>query len=123
MLSHDVYWMVHIFGIALLILAIGGVSLHAMGGGTKATSGGRGLASASHGVGLLLIIVAGFGMLARLGIEGGIPGWVWAKLVIWLVIGGLFMLPYRKPELSKLVWIATAVLVLCAGWLAHTKPF
>ena len=124
MISHDVYWYLHILGIALVVLALGGVSLHAMSGGTKETSGGRRMATASHGLGLLLVLVAGFGMLARLGIvQGGLPGWIWAKLVVWTALGALIMLPYRRPELSKPVWALTALLVLCAGWLAHAKPF
>lgn len=124
MISHDAYWYMHIFGIALVVLAVGGVALHAMSGGTKETSGGRALAAASHGVGLLLVLTAGFGMLARLGIvQGGLPGWIWAKLAVWGIIGGLFMVPYRKPGLAKPVWFAAALLVLCAGWLAHAKPF
>ena len=124
MISHAVYWYMHIFGLGLLVLAIGGVSLHAMSGGTKETSGGRRLAAASHGAGLFFMLVTGFGMLARLGsLHGNLPGWAWAKLTIWAVIGGLFMVPYRKPQLSAPVWIATAMLVLCAAWLAHSKPF
>ncbi len=58
MISHAVYWYMHIFGIGLLMLAIGGVSLHAMSGGTKETSGGRRLTAVSHGLGLLLILTA-----------------------------------------------------------------
>lgn len=124
MISHDVYWYMHVFGIGLVVLALGGVSLHAMSGGTKETSGGRVLATASHGGGLLLVLTAGFGMLARLGVvQGGLPGWVWAKLVVWAVLGALFMVPYRRPDLAKPVWGLTALLVLCAGWLAHAKPF
>ncbi|MGI9037878.1 MAG: hypothetical protein ACR2GQ_03350 [Gemmatimonadota bacterium] len=124
MIPHSVYWYMHIFGIGLLVLAVGGVSLHAMSGGTKETSGGRGIAAASHGIGLLLILVAGFGMLARLGVvQGGLPGWVWAKLVVWTLIGGLFMVPYRKPGFAKLVWVSAAGLVLFAAWLGHSKPF
>ncbi|HSM07985.1 MAG TPA: hypothetical protein VLA33_03080 [Gemmatimonadota bacterium] len=123
MISQAGYWYMHIFGIGLLMLAIGGVSLHAMSGGTKETSGGRRLIAASHGLGLLLILTAGFGMLARLGaMQGSLPGWVWAKLAIWAVIGGLFMVPYRKPKLAAPVWVAAAVLMLCAAWLAHAKP-
>lgn len=124
MISHAVYWYTHIFGIGLLVLAIGGVSLHAMSGGTKETSGGRRLAAVSHGIGLLLVLVAGFGMLARLGLmQGGLPGWIWAKLTVWALIGGLFMVPYRKPGLAGPVWVVTALLVLCAAWLAHARPF
>lgn len=123
-MSTAFYWYLHILGIALLILSIGGVALHAMSGGTKQSSGGRGVAAASHGLGLVLILVAGFGMLARLDLmAGGLPGWAWVKLVIWFAIGGLFMVPYRKPELSKLVWFGAAALMLAAAYLGHAKPF
>lgn len=122
MISHGAYWYMHIFGIALLILSVGGVALHAMSGGTKETSGGRRLAAISHGLGLLLILTAGFGMLARLGIvQGGLPMWVWLKLGIWALIGAVYMIPYRRPELAKVVWVATPLLVLAAGWLAHSR--
>lgn len=124
MFPQDVYWYLHILGIGLLILSIGGVSLHAMSGGTKDTSGGKAVVAASHGLGLLLILVAGFGMLARLDLmAGGLPGWAWTKLLIWLTLALLFMVPYRKPEYSKLVWFGTAGLMLAAAILAHAKPF
>ncbi len=124
MFSQDVYWTLHILGVGLLVMSIGGVSLHAMSGGTKDTSGGKALAAASHGLGMLLILVAGFGMLARLELmAGGLPGWAWAKLLVWLTLGLLFMVPYRKPELSKLVWLGTAGLLVAAAFLAHAKPF
>lgn len=124
MISLSLYWYGHMLGIALLILSIGGVTLHAMSGGTKETSGGRGIAAASHGLGLLLILVAGFGMLAKLELfDGGLPGWVMAKLAIWVLIGFAFVVPYRRPELSKLVWFGAALLMLVAAILAHSKPF
>ena len=124
MISHALYWYAHMLGIALLILSVGGVALHAMSGGTKATSGGRAIAAASHGLGLLLILVAGFGMLARLELlSSGVPGWAWGKVAIWVTIGLAFLVPYRKPELSKLVWFGAALLMLLAAFLAHSKPF
>ncbi len=124
MLSQDMYWYLHILGVGLLILSVGGVTLHAMSGGTKQNSGGNALAAASHGIGLVLIIVAGFGMLAKMELmAGGPPAWVWAKMLIWLTIGGLFVLPYRKPDMSKLVWFLTVGLMLAAAFLAHSKPF
>jgi hypothetical protein len=124
MFAQDVYWYLHILGVGLLILSVGGVTLHAMSGGTKESSGGRALTAASHGLGLLLIIVAGFGMLARMDLmAGGLPGWAWVKVGIWLSIGLLFMVPYRKPEMSKVVWFGTVGLMLAAAFLAHAKPF
>ena len=124
MISLDVYWYAHMLGVALLILSVGGVALHAMSGGTKETSGGRAIAAASHGLGSLLILVAGFGMLARLELmSGGLPGWAWAKMAIWLTLALAFVVPYRRPELSKLVWFGAALLMLLAAILAHSKPF
>lgn len=124
MLSHSVYWYMHFVGIGLLLMSIGGVTLHAMSGGTKQTSGGRVLMSAAHGLGLLLILVAGFGMLARLQIvQGGLPGWVWAKLVVWGLLGALIALPYRRPSVSRLAWFGALALFLVAAWLGHGKPF
>ena len=71
MFPRDFYEILHIIGIAMLFLAIGGVSVHAANGGTKATSNTRRLVGSIHGFGALLILVGGFGMLARIGLEHG----------------------------------------------------
>jgi hypothetical protein len=42
---------------------------------------------------------------------------------LWIVIGGLFALPYRKPESARLLWIAGPVLGLIAAWAGLYKPF
>ena len=76
----------------------------------------------SHGVALTIIFVAGFGMHAKLGIDG-FPGWFLAKLGLWLVIGGLFALPYRHKLSGQALWYVLPVLGALAGWLALSKPF
>jgi hypothetical protein len=124
MISLNVYKLVHLLGILLAFTAVGGLSLHALNGGTKATSAGRRLVAVSYGGGLFLILLGGFGMLARLGIaQAGLPGWIWAKLVIWVAIGGLLALPYRRPELARVVWLGAVALGLCAAWIGLYKPF
>jgi hypothetical protein len=124
MISLNLYKLVHILGILLVFSSFGGLVLHAMNGGTKATNGGRRLVMAGYVVGLFLILLGGFGMLARLDIvQGGLPGWVWFKLVVWIVIGGLIALPYRKPEASRLLWILGPALGLIAAWAGLFKPF
>jgi hypothetical protein len=124
MIPLQAYKLVHIFGILLTFVALGGLALHAVNGGTKESNRGRRLVAASYGLGLLLILVGGFGMLARLGVaSAGLPGWVWAKLVIWLAIGGLLALPYRKPESGRFLWWLGPLLGVVAGWLALYKPF
>src|SRR5688500_9670542 len=71
MFSHQFYNVVHVVGIALLAAALGGMSLHAINGGTRRESRSRGLVAALHGTGALLVLVGGFGMLARLGVRHG----------------------------------------------------
>jgi len=124
MISLNLYKLVHILGILLVFSAFGGLVLHAINGGTKSTNVGRRLVTIGYGVGLFLILLGGFGMLARLGIvQGGLPGWIWFKLAVWIGIGGLFALPYRKPEAARLLWILGPALGLLAAWAALYKPF
>lgn len=122
MLSLQVYKIVHIFGVMLLFTALGGLAMHAINGGDKASNAGRKLVAISQGVALLLIVVGGFGMLARLQL-GGIPGWLWAKIGIWVVLGGLVAVPYRKPELARPLWIAAPLVGALAAGIAIYKPF
>lgn len=78
--------------------------------------------SAIHGVGLLLILVSGFGMAARLGIFAALPMWLILKLLIWLFLGASVAFAKRKAQWGVnliLVWIALGAL---AGYLALFKP-
>lgn len=77
-------------------MALGGVTLHVLNGGTKEFAN-RKMIAITHGIGLFLILLGGFGMLARLGIIWPWPGWIVAKFIIWLAYGGLLTLVYKKP--------------------------
>lgn len=121
MLSLSAYKIVHIFGVLTLFSVVGGIALHAANGGSKQSNTARTLIATLHGVALLLILVGGFGALARLG--GGFGGWVWSKLAIWLIIGGLAMLPYKKPHLAKTFLWLMPLLGAVSAFLALYKPF
>lgn len=124
MFPRDFYEIVHIVGIALLFVAIGGVSVHAANGGTKANSTTRPLVGSIHGIGSLLILTGGFGMLARMGFTGGpFPGWLWGKLVIWTILSVVVLLPYRKPALARPFLLLLPLLAGAAVYLALYKPF
>jgi len=125
MFPRDFYEILHIVGIAMLFLAIGGVATHAANGGTKAGSQTRGLMSSVHGVGALLILVGGFGMLARIGFKHGanFPGWLWVKLIVWLVLSAIVLLPYSKPALAKPFIFILPLLAGLAVYMALYKPF
>ena len=123
MLSSATYQLLHILGTMLVFMALGALSLHAMNGGTRDSNRARALVAITHGFGLLLMLVAGFGMLARLGSMGaGLPGWVWVKVVIWLLLAVSIVVPYRKPEWSKAMWFALPILGLIAAYSVLYRP-
>jgi hypothetical protein len=125
MIDFLTYRLIHFVGILLLFLALGGLSLHAANGGTRTSNRARALVAATHGLGLFIILLGGFGMLARLGIMhgAGFPGWIWTKLGIWLLLGVLMMVPYRKPEWGRVLWFVIPVLGGVAAYMAIYKPF
>ena len=120
-MSYELYKILHIVGLSLVTLSLGGVAAHVINGGTKASNTWRKGTMITHGIGLVLLFVAGFGMLAKLGIRS-FPLWVVGKIVVWLVLGAAVAVLYRKPHLSKVMWIVIPLLVGVATVLAVTKP-
>lgn len=125
MFSYSFYKVVHIFGILLTWSALGALVLHAANGGDKSTNKKRGLVAATHGIGMVIILVGGFGLLARIGqMHGaGFPTWIWIKLAIWVVTGALIMLPLRVPKLATPLWFLIPMLGGFAAYTANYKPF
>ena len=114
----------HLLGIVTLFTAMGGSVLHALNGGTRQTNAGRGLVAALHGIALLLILVGGFGMMARMGImSSGWPGWLHAKLTIWVLLPILGFIGARKPEYSRVTLMLMPIVGGLAAWIAIYKPF
>lgn len=123
MISYSVYKIIHLVGVLMVFLALGGVATNAINGGGKQHAWRKPIAI-THGIGLLLSLVAGFGLLARLGIvHDGLPGWVVAKLGIWLAFAVMIGVLVRKPNAAKPLWVATIVLGALAAYLAGSKPF
>ncbi len=124
MFSRDLYEIIHVIGIAMLFVAIGGVAVHAANGGTRTNTSTRGLVATLFGLGSFLILLGGFGMMARLGlVRGAPPGWLTVKMVIWLVLSGLVLLPYRRPALARPFLLFLPLLAGVAVYMAVYKPF
>jgi len=116
-MPHSVYLVLHLVGIFLLTLAIGGVlTKRQLGDETPF----KGLAML-HGFGLFFVLVAGFGLIARLGIAWPFPMWVWLKILIWVSFGAL---PTLAKRLSlKVAWSAAIAIFVAAAILGVYKPF
>lgn len=123
-MSHSFYNVVHIVGIVLAMSALGGDAVRSMVGGVGVVSSPKRLLAILHGIGLFLVLLGGFGMLARLGIMqgGSFPGWLWVKLGIWGAIAIALFLPRRWPQLARPVLLALPVLGGLAAVMAIYKP-
>lgn len=122
-MSYAFYKIVHVAAALAIFTALGGACFQAMQGTGRDAQAGRGLIRGVHGVALFASLVAGFGLLARLGMATGWPGWVWGKLVLWLILGGVLALPYRRPQWAGGLLLTLLLLGLAATWLAVAKPF
>ncbi|MFY9821984.1 MAG: hypothetical protein WAM82_11425 [Thermoanaerobaculia bacterium] len=112
------YRVIHIFSMTLMFTALGGLILASQA--KVQTDASRKMAGMLHGIALILLLVSGFGALARLGLSNpGIwPAWVWLKALIWLVFGGIIVLIRRAPRFNSLMWLLLPLLGAVAAYLA-----
>ena len=71
MIPYETYKVLHILGVLLTFAVLGGLALTVANGATKSTSQVRRLIGATHGIGTFIILLGGFGALARLGVMHG----------------------------------------------------
>lgn len=122
-MSFEFYKVMHLLGLFLSLGALAGRAYFA--GNSKIISADpqKKVSGAVHGTGVLLVLVGGFGMLAKMGLMAALPGWVHAKLALWLLVAGLIALPYRKPSLAFGLWVALPILGALGAYIAIYKPF
>lgn len=110
------YKWLHLIGIATLFFALGSSLQAARLGTVKENNPWHKSNSLLHGVALLLLIVSGFGMLAKLSIHWPFPGWIFAKLFIWAFMGYAIAF-YKKGSAfsGKARILLIALFVLAAG--------
>jgi hypothetical protein len=77
-MPYDAYKIIHLVGIAALALGLGGM----MAGGANKKA-----FSILQGLGLLVMLVSGFGLLAKLHL--GFPHFAMVKVALWVALGML----------------------------------
>jgi len=122
MLSLLFYKNLHLLGVFMLFIALGGVILHQINA-TARENIWRKPVAITHALGMVLVLVGGFGMLARLRITWTWPGPVTAKIVLRHLFGALIAVIRRAPALAKPLWWVTIVLGALAAYLALNHPF
>ena len=114
------YQVLHIVGISMVFLAYGALLARSMAAPEDVSI--RKLGSITSGIGLLLILVAGFGLIPKLG-HSYTETWILVKLIIWLLLGGLIVLINRKPQLAMLLWCLLIALSATATIMVYVVRF
>jgi hypothetical protein len=118
-MPYQFYQIIHLVGVFMVFLAYGGLIVRSATGSENKDV--RRLGAITSGLGLLLILVGGFGLLARL--NYGWPGWVLVKIAIWVILGAMIVVINRKPQCSQMIWWSTVILGLVALLMVVYKPF
>ena len=114
------YQVLHIVGISMVFLGYGALLARSMAAPENVSI--RKLGSITSGIGLLLILVAGFGLIPKLG-HSYTETWILVKLIIWLLLGGLIVLINRKPQLAMLLWCLLIALSATATIMVYVVRF
>ena len=115
------YRLLHIIGAFCVLVPLGAIALHMMNGGTR-NYPHRKLMAITHGIGMLLLLVAGFGALAKLGYMSSFPLWAIVKLGLWIVAGVLPVLLYRKASAAKTLFFTVLLIGAIAVYMVEYKP-
>jgi hypothetical protein len=116
MFSYEFYKILHLAGIILVFTSVGGF-LTLSSTQPKYNK----LVSMLHGIGLLVMLVSGFGIIAKLQI--GFPNWVLVKIVLWLVIASLLVVA-KKRIFPPAGAVSMAILIgIIMALLGVAKPF
>lgn len=102
-----IYNIIHVVGIILIFMGFAY--------GMKQWSKG---AAISHGLGLALTLISGFGLIARK-YNNDFQPWVFVKLAIWLALGGTLTLVKRKKVTGIAAWAMLIVLGAAAAWTVY----
>ncbi len=112
-MSYETYKLIHFFSIISLFLSLGALLV---------CSGNKKKIMTLHGLALLVLLVSGFGLMARLKMFT-FPFWVILKLCIWFILGVLIPVMISRKVNKKWSWLIVFVGGFGAVWLAVLKPF
>jgi hypothetical protein len=122
-MPYAVYKLIHFLGIFTLLTTFAASSLHVLLGGTRADHPFRRVLGPANGLAAFLVLLGGFGMLARLGVShGALPMWIWLKLGVWTLFLAALWLVFRGPVFARALMVAVPLLALLAAAIALYKP-
>lgn len=123
-MSYELYKVLHLLGILAVFTTLGGLAMIGIRGGTNdETKPLRKPLAMVHGIALVVVLVAGFGLMARKGMmSSAMPLWIYLKIAIWLVLGGAVAFVRKTPAIGKLWYVLLPLVGAVAAYLAVYHP-
>lgn len=117
-MPYDFYKVLHFAGIIITLTSLSGYIFYFV---QNKNNEKKKFFSIVNGVGLLIILVSGFGLAARLGYMQSLPNWVYIKLAIWLALGGAATIIKRQVLSPTVTYMLVITLGILAAITAVTK--
>ena len=123
-MSMTFYKFLHLLGVLGVFFALGGALFGSLQVSSKADLMGRKWVGILHGSSLVLALVGGFGLMARMQLKFSTNGWLWGKLLIWVFFGAFLAVIYKAPQANKMKLIPVVLVAMAITlWLVELKPF
>ena len=109
------YKLLHIFGAFLVLGVYAALGVWAMNERPSSENKYEKMSMIAHGIGLLVILIGGFGMASKISDDMMSLGWIHIKLTLWLALGGGITLLRKKPEYASWILLSALGLIILAS--------
>ena len=113
-MSYEFYKVLHLIGLVTLFASLGAL--------TVIPPERRKPFIALHGTATLIMMVAGFGLIAKLGLMANMGAWLYGKMLIWVVLGATPVILRKKPDMAFSILLFSLALGAISATLAIYKP-
>lgn len=110
------YSLLHLVGVIMVFLGYG--SLIGLAIAKDSNQKVKKIGSITSGIGLSLLLIAGFGLIAKLGYSYT-STWIIIKIIIWILLGGIIAVLNRVPHMAKLLWLVALFLGFVAIFIVY----
>ena len=119
MVPYEIYKIMHLLGVFMVLAALFGWTINYYNGGEKQNPAKK-ILGITHGIGLVLILIGGFGLLARIN-QSVLQLWVSLKLSIWFIFGFYTLLLHKRILKPNVSWFVILGLATSAIYVVQYK--